>query len=261
MNRDPVRVERRGAAALIVLDRPERMNALSRDALRALGRIARELSADPELRAMVLTGAGERAFCAGADLKERQSMSDDAVREQLQLYRSELSAIDRAPVPVVAAINGVALGGGLELALLCDLRVAGPSAVFGLPETGLGIIPAAGGTQRLPRLVGEARAKQMILLGTRIGAAEALAIGLIHRVAAPGRDVVEDALEWIAPILNGAPIAQRAALAAIDIASDVSLERGLELERGYYERCLESEDRTEALRALAEKRKPEFKGK
>jgi methylglutaconyl-CoA hydratase len=155
----------------------------------------------------------------------------------------------------------VALGGGLELALLCDLRVAAPHALLGLPETSLGIVPGAGGTQRLPRLVGEARAKELILLGRRVGAEEALQIGLINRVCSPGADVLEDTLAWIAPILGGAPIAQAAALEAIDVALGVPLATGLDRELELYERCLASEDRREALRAFSEKRAPRFSGR
>lgn len=258
---DPVKVERRGRAAILTLDRPERMNALSRDTLLALGRLGRELAADPEVRAIVLTGAGDKAFCAGADLKERQGFSDDDVRAQVGLYRTELAALDRSPKPVVAALNGVAFGGGLELALVCDLRVAVPEAKVGLPETTLGIIPGAGGTQRLPRIVGEARAKEMILLGRRLTAQEALAWGLVNRVSPPGVNVVDDTLEFLAPILDGAPIAQAAALRAIDVSFEAPLEQGLELERVFYDETLRSEDRREALRAFAEKRKPAFQGR
>jgi enoyl-CoA hydratase/carnithine racemase len=258
---DLVRVERRGPAAILTIDRPDRMNALSRDTLISFGRIEQELAGDTALRAIVVTGTGDRAFCAGADLKERQTMSDDAVREQLGLYRSELAWLDQSPLPVVAAINGAALGGGLELALLCDLRVATPGAVLGFPETSLGIIPAAGGTQRLSRMFGEARAKELILLGRRISASEALATGLVHRVSPPNVAVLDDALEWIEPILSGAPIAQRAALAAIDGAGDRTLAEGLAFEAALYEQCLLSEDRREALAASKERRKPKFTGR
>jgi enoyl-CoA hydratase/carnithine racemase len=162
---------------------------------------------------------------------------------------------------VVAALNGSAFGGGLELALLCDLRVAVPTAMLGLPETTLGIIPGAGGTQRLPRVVGEARAKEMILLGRPLTAAKALEWGLVNRVCAEGVDVVADTIEYIKPISEGAPIAQAAALAAIDDALDVELERGLQLERVHYDETLRSADRLEALAAFAEKRSPRFQGK
>jgi methylglutaconyl-CoA hydratase len=227
----------------------------------ALGRHARELGADAEVNAIVLTGAGDRAFCAGADLKQRQGMTENDVRSQLARYRTELGAIDRCPKPVVAAINGIALGGGLEIALACDLRVASPSAILGLPETSLAIIPGGGGTQRLPRVVGEARAKELILLARRVTAAEALSYGLVNRVSPEDVSVLEDTLAFIEPIASGAPIAHAAALRAIDAAADVSLERGLELEQVYYDECLRSEDRLAALEAFAQKTKPVFRGK
>jgi methylglutaconyl-CoA hydratase len=257
----PVNIERRGPVGVLLIDRADRRNALSRGTLYALGRLTRELVEDPSVRAIVITGAGDKAFCAGADLKERQGMSDDDVRFQVGLYRSELAIIDKSPKPVVAALNGVAFGGGLEIALLCDMRVAAPHAEIGLPETSLGIIPGAGGTQRLPRIVGEARAKEIILLGRKMTAAEALAIGLVNRVSPEGTPVLEDTIAWIEPIASGAPIAQSAALRAIDASFDVSLEHGLELERVFYDETLRSEDRREALKAFAEKRRPAFKGK
>jgi enoyl-CoA hydratase/carnithine racemase len=257
----PVRVDQRGGVAIWTIDRPDRANALSRATLLALGKLAREAAHNASVRAIVLTGAGDKAFCAGADLKERQGMSENDVRVQVALYRSELGPLDRSPKPVVAAINGAALGGGLELALCCDLRVAVEHAQLGLPETTLGIIPGAGGTQRLPRVVGEARAKEMILLGRRLTAHEALAWGLVNRVTPKGTDVVEDALAWIAPIADGAPIAQAAALEAIDRALDATLELGLELEKVSYDKTIVSEDRREALAAFAEKRKPRFQGR
>ena len=237
------------------------MNSLSRATLLAFGRIGRELTSDASLRAVVLTGAGDKAFCAGADLKERQGMDENAVRDQVKLYRTELGWLDGSRAPVIAAINGVALGGGLELALLADLRVAAHGAILGLPETTIGIIPGAGGTQRLPRVVGEARAKELILMGRRLSAAEALSFGLVNRVAHEGKGVLDDTLEWIQPISTGAPIAQAAALRAVDLSFETGLEHGLELERLLYDECLRSEDRVEALRAFAEKRKPEFKGR
>jgi enoyl-CoA hydratase/carnithine racemase len=162
---------------------------------------------------------------------------------------------------MIAAINGVAIGGGLELALMCDLRVAAAHALLGLPETSLGIIPGAGGTQRLPRILGEARAKEMILLARRLTADEALAWGLVNRVTPQGKSVVDDAVEWIRPIAEGAPLAQAAALEAIDRSFDTTLELGLELEKVSYDKTLVSEDRREALAAFAEKRKPAFKGR
>jgi enoyl-CoA hydratase/carnithine racemase len=249
-----------GGLRVLTLARPERRNALSRALVLELGRLGRELCADPTVRCILLTGEGERAFCAGADLKERIGMSDEEVRAQLRAYRTELAWLGTAPFPVVAAINGAALGGGLELALSCDLRIAAPHAVFALPETSLGIIPAAGGTQRLPRLVGEAKALELILLGTRLDAAEALRIGLVNRVLEAEQDLLAETKRWLAPLLEGAPLAQRAAIEAIR-ASSLPLAEGLEVEFAAYERCLTSEDRREALRAFAEKRKPKFEGR
>ena len=257
---NPVHYDRRDSVAILTIDREARHNALSRATLHALGRLARDAIADARVRAIVVTGRGPKAFCAGADLKERQGFTNEDVRVQVGLYRTELSWLDRSPKPVVAALNGVALGGGLELALICDLRVAAPHAIVGLPETGLGIIPGAGGTQRLPRIVGEARAKEMILLGRRLSADEALAWGLVNRVAPAGVDLLDDTIAWIEPIANGAPIAQASALAAIDVSFDVPLDRGLEIERVHYDETLRSKDRLEALSAFAEKRKPTFAG-
>jgi enoyl-CoA hydratase/carnithine racemase len=257
----PIHVDQRGAVAVWTIARPDRMNSLSRATLLAFGKLAREAAQNSSVRAIVVTGAGDKAFCAGADLKERQGMSENDIRVQVELYRSELGPLDRSPKPVVAAINGVAFGGGLELALVCDLRVAAAHASLGLPETTLGIIPGAGGTQRLPRVVGEARAKEMILLGSRLTAEQALAWGLVNRVTPAGKSVVDDAVEWIAPIASGAPIAQAAALEAIDRSFDATLEQGMELEKVSYDKVLVSEDRREALAAFAEKRKPAFKGK
>ena len=257
---EPVRLERRGNIAVVTLARPERMNALSRAAVEALGRIGRELATDPSVRACVLTGAGDKAFCAGADLKERRGMTREQVRDILALYGSELGWLASSDFPTVAAINGVALGGGLELALTCDLRSATETAQLGLPETGLAIIPGAGGTQRLPRLIGEARALDLILTGRRLSPSEALSIGLLNLVVPSGEDLLEKTLLWLEPLANGAPIAQRAALRAVRAASRLPLEQGLAFERDQYERCLQSADREEALAAFAEKRKPQFSG-
>lgn len=258
---EPVRVERRAGAAIVTIDRPERMNALSWATVRRLGEIGQELATDASVRVCVLTGAGDKAFCAGADLKERQSMSRAQVREMLAAYRSDLSWLGSAEFVTVAAINGAALGGGLELALTCDLRIAVRGATLGLPETGLAIIPGAGGTQRIARLIGEARALDLVLTGRRIDTAEALGLGLLNRVLPDSESLLDGTLAWLAPVIEGAPIAQRAALLAVRAARTLPLEQGLDYERTLYERCLESSDRDEALRALAEKRKPSFTGK
>lgn len=256
-----VRVERRGAIAIWTLDRPERMNALSRATVRRLGALCREVAVDDDIRVVIVTGSGDRAFCAGADLKERRGMSEEDVRDFLGLYRAAFGAMDKLPKPMIAAINGVAYGGGLEVALACDFRVMVPTTKIGLTEVSLAIIPGAGGTQRLTRIVGEARAKELILLARRLDAAEAHALGIVNRVAADGQSALDCALELAAPLSKAAPIAVAAALEAIDGAADLSLDAGLLHERRCYERTLGSEDRLEALAAFAEKRPPIYHGR
>jgi enoyl-CoA hydratase/carnithine racemase len=253
-------LSKRGSVGVLLIERPARKNALSRELLEAFAAMRATVQADDELRALIITGAGD-AFCAGADLKERATMSDTEVRQQLERYRTALGWLDSSELPVVAAINGPALGGGLELALLCDLRIAAPTAVLGLPETRLGIIPGAGGTQRLVHVVGEATAKRMILLGERVDAKTAHERGLVHELASSAETLLDETLSWIAPIAEGAPVAQAAALEAIDAARSLPLSEGLEFERQQYERCLATEDRKEALRAFAEKRAPSFRGR
>jgi len=255
-----VLLERRGPIAWLTLNRESRMNALSRATVEQLGELGGALVADTTVRAIVLTGAGQRAFCAGADLKERLGMSEEQVLELLALYRTELGWLLDAPMPTLAAINGTALGGGLELALACDFRIAREGVQLGLPETSLGIIPGAGGTQRLPRIVGEAKAKELILLGRRIDAAEALALNLVHRVCPQSEDFQGYVSSFLAPISEGAPIAQRAALRALR-AAELPLAQGLAAELRAYEECLRSEDRHEALLAFQEKRPPRFTGR
>jgi enoyl-CoA hydratase/carnithine racemase len=255
-----VKTERRGALAIWTIDRPDRRNALSRSVVREIGRLARHAAHDRTLRAVILTGAGGQAFCAGADLKERQGMNEEEVRDFLSLYRVAFRDLDRLDKPVIAAIDGVAFGGGLELALACDFRIAARNAQIGLTETSLGIIPGAGGTQRLVREIGAARAKELIVFARRIDAAEALSLGVVNRLAAEFETALDAAVAWAEPLLSAAPIAIAAALAAVDAASDLTLDDGLSFERACYERTLVSKDRTEALTAFAAKRKPVFTG-
>jgi enoyl-CoA hydratase/carnithine racemase len=261
MEDNGVRVERRGAVAIWTIDRPKRMNALSRAVVREIGQLSREAHEDSALRAVVLTGAGDRAFCAGADLKERTTMSEEDVRDFLSLYRVSFDHLDRLNKPTIAAINGVAYGGGLELALACDLRVIAPTAKVGLTETSLAIIPGAGGTQRLTHIVGPAKAKELILLASRLTAEEALAEGIVTRVAEEGQSALDAALEMAETFEKGAPIALSAALDAIDAAVELPLDAGLLHERRCYERTLASQDRLEAVAAFNEKRKPVYEGR
>ena len=252
-------VEDRGPVRVVTLNRPDRLNALSRQLVAELGQEARAASALRAVQAVVVTGAGDKAFSAGADLKERQTMTLDDVRDFLALYRASFGELDRCAKPVVAALNGVAFGGGLEVALCCDLRVADPAARMGLTETRLGIIPGAGGTQRLPRLIGVARAKDLILTGRHVGAQEALLLGLVNRVSEPGRSV-EAAVALAAQCAQGAPIALARALEAIDRGTDGPFESGLDVERECYAATLLTKDREEGIAAFNEKRKPVFRG-
>lgn len=244
----------------ITIDRPEVMNCLSFPTLRRLRGLFQQISGDLSVRAVVITGAGDKAFCAGADLKERKSMPIERVPWFVKNIRRTMDDLADLPQPTIGAINGVAFGGGTELLLACDLRVAAPHAQLGLTETSLAIIPGAGGTQRLPRLIGRARAKDLILTARKLDAAEAERIGLVNRIAPAGR-LAECALELAVAIAENAPVAVRAAKAAIDQGGEQPLREGLETEARCYERVLPTEDRLEALRAFAEKRKPRYEGK
>ncbi|MGB0680397.1 MAG: enoyl-CoA hydratase-related protein [Polyangiales bacterium] len=248
-----------GATEIWTLARPERRNALSQGLVAALHDGARQAAARPETRAVLITGAGERAFCAGADLKERRTMAPAAVERFVADLGACFDAIDQLPKPVVAALNGAALGGGLELALACDFRLAADTAVLALPEVELGIIPGAGGTQRLPRLVGEARAKELILCTPRLSAAQALAWGLVQAVV-PQADLQKRALAFCARFADGPALAYAAALRAIDAAWGQPLAGGLQAERAAYHTLLSTRDREEALQAFADKRPPRFRG-
>ena len=252
-------VERKGAIEVWTIQGEARRNSLTMALVRELRGRVEAAGADRTLRAVVLTGAGYRAFCAGADLKERLRMTPEEVHGFHAAVRDGFTGIERAPQPFVAALNGVALGGGLELALACDLRVVAEGAEVGLPEVGLGIIPGAGGTARLPRLVGIGRAKDLILTGRRVGAAEALAMGLVSRVA-PAARLRDEAIALAEQVARNAPISLRQAKRAVDGGFALSLEEALALENRLYQDCLASKDRVEALRAFAEKRPPAFQG-
>jgi enoyl-CoA hydratase/carnithine racemase len=257
---DPVRVEQEGGIAWLILDRPDAANALSKDLLHGLRDALVGLRVDDELRALVLTGAGERVFCAVADLKERRGMNPTDTRRFLREARAVCDEICEFPRPTIAALNGAALGGGLEIALCCDLRIAAEGIELGLPEVRVGIIPGIGGTQRLPRLLGVARAKDLILTGRRITADRAFEMGLVSAVV-PRAHLRTEALRWAADLAAAAPLAATAAKRAIDEGWGKSLGEALDVEQKHYDVVLESDDRDEGLRAFAEKRKPRFRGK
>lgn len=252
-------IERLDGIEVWTIEGEARRNALSRAMIGELIENLGRIRDDRSLRCVVITGQGAKAFCAGADLKERASMSAEDVHQFHESLRAAFRGIESAPQAFVAALNGAALGGGLELALACDLRVAAEGVEMGLPEVGLGIIPGGGGTVRLPRAIGVARAKDLILTGRRVGAAEALAMGLVARVAPPGA-LREVALEVAGLVARNAPVSIRQAKRAIDGALHLDLDAALAFETGMYQDCLATRDRVEALRAFAEKRKPIFTG-
>ena len=236
------------------------MNSLSLAMLAELGAALYEAAFDPELRCVILTGAGEKAFCAGADLKERAGMNEIQVRRTVATIRQTMDQVENLPVPTIAAVNGVALGGGTELTLACDLRIVAETAKMGLTETSLAIIPGAGGTQRLPRIVGRAKAKELIFTARRVDAAEALAIGLANRVV-PAAELLSEARALAAAIAKNGPLALRAAKRAVDKGMEMDLAGGLAFESTCYETIIPTEDRREGLAAFREKRPPVYKGK
>lgn len=243
----------------ITLKRPNAANSLSIQMVSELDHIVSEIKNDPTVRCVIITGHGTKAFCAGADLKERASMNEKEVRQTLGGIRQMIERIASLPQPVIAAINGAALGGGTELALACDLRIASEHAYLGLTETSLGIIPGAGGTQRLPRLVGKGRAKELIYTARKVTAQEALKIGLVEYVS-KAEELEKDAVHLAGKIVKNAPIAVTQAKFAIDKGSEVDLLTGLALERKAYEITIPTKDRQEGLKAFKEKRTPSFKG-
>jgi enoyl-CoA hydratase/carnithine racemase len=253
-------IEHRPPLLILTLNRPEVRNALNSKLLQELELAIDEARLQKDLRVLLITGGGDKAFCAGADLKERLTMSETEVRSFLSAIRRLLIKIEELPLPVIAAINGFALGGGTELALACDLRVAVDDATLGLTETRFAIIPGAGGTQRLPRLIGIPLAKELIYTGRQLTAQEALAKGLVNRIAARDK-LMEDCLKLAGEIAKAGPIAVAQAKFAINKGQDVELHTGLAIEASAYETCIPTEDRLEGLKAFKEKRQPVYKGR
>ena len=243
----------------LTIERPEVMNCLSFPTLKRLRTLCAEIAQDLTIRCVLITGSGEKSFCAGADLTERKTMKPERVPDFVRNIRRTMDDVEALPQPTIAVVNGFAFGGGTELLLACDLRICAAHAQFGLTETTLAIIPGAGGTQRLPRLIGKSRAKDLILTGRRIDGHEAERYGLVNRVAPEG-ELKATALEVARTIAGNGPVAVRAAKAAIDQGCELPQEQGLEVEASCYERTLPTQDRLEALAAFAEKRKPQYSG-
>ena len=259
MGSDDLLVRREGGILVATLNRPEKLNALSKNLYEDLRRLVDVLVTDKTCRALVLTGIGDKAFCVGADLKERQGMNEKDVLLRFEFVRKLFLALERLPCPVIGAINGMALGGGMELALACDLRVCVENASFALPEVDLAIIPGTGGTQRLSRLIGVAKTMEFVLLAKRISAPEALALGIVNAVVPLGLALTQ-AKTWASKMADSGPIAIRQAKAAILYGIEKPLEDALKFETECYKACLYSKDRSEGLKAFAEKRKANYRG-
>ncbi|MHB1007622.1 MAG: enoyl-CoA hydratase-related protein [Chloroflexota bacterium] len=253
-------VEREGNFAVVTINRPKVLNALNRATLNELALAVDELAKDPAVRAVVITGAGEKSFVSGADVNELRALTSSADAEEFsQLGQNAFYRIEQMDRPVIVAINGYALGGGCELALAGDIRIAADTARLGQPEINLGIIPGYGGTQRLPRLIGKSAAKLLVLSGDMIDAAEALRLGLVDRVV-PAAELMSVAKDLARKLAGKAPLAVAHAKTAINLGMERELERGISLEITLFGQVCATEDRVEGTSAYLEKRKPAFKG-
>ncbi|MGW4044800.1 enoyl-CoA hydratase/isomerase family protein [Streptomyces sp. NPDC004721] len=254
-----VLVRRHDYVAELVLDRPKAMNAVSTDMARSIAGACAALAADRDARVVVLTSSHQRAFCVGADLKERNSFSDANLVRQRPVARGAYTGVLELPMPTIAAVHGFALGGGFELALSCDVIVADRTAVVGLPEVSVGVIPGGGGTQLLPRRVGAARAAELIFTARRLEAPEAAELGLVDRLVDEGRDR-EEALELASRMAANSPVGLRAAKRALRLGHGLDLRAGLEVEDAAWRSVAFSADRAEGVAAFNEKRPPHWPG-
>jgi enoyl-CoA hydratase len=256
---DYVRVDHEDSIAVLTIDRQEKLNALDGQVVEEIGQALLEVEVESP-RAIIVTGAGERAFIAGADIRAMSVMDPIEAKRFSEIGHAAMALLDRSPIPTIAAVNGYALGGGCEVALACDMRIVAENATFGFPEVSLGILPGLGGTQRLPRLIGPALAKELIFTGRRIGAEEAREIGLANRVV-PSGEALGAAKELAAEISQNAPLAVRHAKTAANRALDVDLVSGLEYETDQFALLFSTEDALEGMNAFGEKRKPKFEGR
>ncbi|MGB9867707.1 MAG: enoyl-CoA hydratase/isomerase family protein [Bacillota bacterium] len=252
-----VKVETGEDVALVTIDRPEALNALNKQVIEELLRVVEQLETDRTSKVVVITGAGSKAFVAGADVREMRSMDVMQARAFSRRGNELMMRIENMPKPSIAAVNGYALGGGLELALACDLRVAADTAQFGLPEVGLGIFPGFGATQRLPRLVGKARAKELIFTGDRISAQRALEIGLVNMVV-PAAELMERVMELARKIASKSTVAIALGKQALSKGLDTDLATGCALESEIWSQCFATQDQKEGMAAFLERRQPRF---
>ncbi|WP_300458819.1 enoyl-CoA hydratase-related protein [Desulfobacula sp.] len=257
---DHLLVEEKNQAVILTLNQPEKMNCFDFDLLHTFQDQVDALSYRKDVRAVIITGAGKKAFCVGADLKERATLSPDGVKKFVLTIRNLLTAIQNLPMPVICAVNGLALGGGTEFMCASDMRIASENASMALTETRLAVIPGAGGTQRLPRLIGVAKAKEMIFTGRRVDAKEALDIGLVNTVTTLDT-LMDECMRLVDMICETGPIAVEMAKYAIDKGIETDLATGLAIESNAYRVTIPTEDRIEGFTAFNEKRKPVYKGR
>lgn len=248
-----INYEKDGAIGIVTIDRPSSLNALSSQVLIELGETFDNIDIR-EIRTVILTGAGEKSFVAGASINEMSSMTRKEAAAFARRGHDTFRKIEKFPLPVIAAVNGYALGGGCELALCCDIRICSENAVFGQPETGLGITPGFGGTQRLARVIGISGAKEMIYTARNINAEYALKLGLVNRIY-PAEELMERAKKMASRIIRNAPIAVKYAKWAIDEGTQLSIDKALAVEERYFSECFETHDQIEGMGAFLEKRK------
>ncbi|QOR67452.1 enoyl-CoA hydratase/isomerase family protein [Cytobacillus suaedae] len=245
--------------ATVTLNRPETMNCFNYDALKELEAVVEEIRTNQDVRVVIFTGSGDKAFSVGADLKERKTLTPAEVKRNVFKIGEVFASIENLPQPTIAAINGYAFGGGMELALACDFRIAVDDTLMGLTETSLAIIPGAGGTQRLPRLIGTTKALELILTARRLSSEEAYSYGMLTKVVNRG-ELLDSCYSFANEMLKNGPVALQQAKFAVKEGMNTDIQTGLKIERKAYEVTIPTEDRVEALNAFNEKRKPVFKG-
>ncbi|HMM22547.1 MAG TPA: short-chain-enoyl-CoA hydratase [Selenomonadales bacterium] len=252
--------QKENGVGIVTVNRPKALNALNQEVLQGLDKLLDEIAADSSVKVVIVTGSGDKAFVAGADINEMRPLTAMEGREWGRLGQAVFAKLEKLPQPVIAAVNGFALGGGCELAMACDIRVAAENAKFGQPEVSLGIPPGFGGTQRLPRLVGKGRAKELLYTGDMIDAAEALRIGLVNKVVA-AEELMAVAKTMAQKIMSRAPVAVQVCKAAVNAGLEMGLEYGISYEAEVFGLCFATLDQKEGMTAFIEKRKPAFAGK
>ena len=261
MGLENVILEKEGHLAIVTINRPKALNALNSATLRDLDTVLEDLENDGNIYAVILTGAGEKSFVAGADISEMKDLNEEQGRQFGELGNKVFLRLENLNKPVIAAIQGFALGGGCEISMACDIRIASEKALFGQPETGLGITPGFGGTQRLPRIVGLGKAKELIYTAKNIKADEALSIGLVNKVV-PLENLMEEAKKMASKIIANAPVAVRLSKDAINRGMQASIDDAVMIEAADFGKCFASEDQTEGMSAFLERRKEKnFKNK